>query len=567
MSRTQRVDSRCLYRITIRSLCDPTHWRHVPGESNPADLLTKPRPMHATDLSLWVNGPPFLQQYNAFWLAQHEPCVNLPDDDPEVTASVLVCATTDDAALIPQIIEYFSSWTRICKSVAWFCRFVRYLRDHSSVESGPLTASEICHARCLIVRFVQRAHFPQEYSDLSAGKVLRPSSKLIQLDPFLDSDGLLRVGGRVPDESPILLPHDSRVALLVVEHHHDRVHTGVEWTLARIRKEWWIVRARPLVKRVKRACVVCKKLYAKPKAQMMANLPPERITPGQPAFTFVGLDAFGPYAVAYRRSSIKRYGCIFTCMTTRAIHLEMLDSLESDSFINALRRFIARRGVPRKIFSDNGTNFVGGEREMIKAAEFDIEWAYNPPNAPHMGGVWERMVGVVKRALEAMLGSACRLTDDILTTAFCEAESLVNSRPLTKLTDDPNDLYPLTPAKLLHMSEGPPFTASGTKSDAYRKRWRFVQHLADQFWSRWTKEYLPLLQTRTKWQLPSDDIKVGELVLVMERGAPRGVWPLGRVEQVHTGRDGRVRRVAVRTATSNFDRAVNSLVRLELDCE
>lgn len=189
-------------------------------------------------------------------------------------------------------------------------------------------------------------------------------------------DALVGVGGRLKNPSlsekaqhPIILPKNHHVSRLVARRPHEfqSGHSGKEYVLSLIRQTFWIVGARPLVKRVLKECVLRKRLKGKPEVQQMADLPAERVTPDNPPFSYVGVDCFGPFVVKRVRSQLKRYGCLFTCLTMRAIHIEKLDSLEADSFINVFVRFCARRGVPRKVRSDNGTNFVGGEKELREA--------------------------------------------------------------------------------------------------------------------------------------------------------------------------------------------------------
>ena len=205
-----------------------------------------------------------------------------------------------------------------------------------------------------------------------------------------------------------------------------------------------------------------RRLYGKPCVQMMSDLPKERIEPGKPPFTYVGVDVFGPFHVKVKRTVVKRYGCLFTCMVLRAIHIEVLMSLDTDSYLNAFRRFVARRGMPEKVFSDNGTNFVGGDAELRRSLSqlskndivaygqrVGVEWHFNPPHASHMGGAWERLILCVRRVMCGLLGGNVRLDDEILATVFCETEAIVNGRPLTKLSDDIDDPLPLTPNHLL----------------------------------------------------------------------------------------------------------------------
>ncbi|XP_076043709.1 uncharacterized protein LOC143026816 [Oratosquilla oratoria] len=196
-------------------------------------------------------------------------------------------------------------------------------------------------------------------------------------------------------------------------------------------------------------CIVCKRLYGAPMNQRMSDLPPERWEPGEPAFRYVGVDLFEPFHIKVRRSEMKRYGCLYTCFTTRAIHIEKLDSLQTDAFINGFVRFTARRGYPSKVWSDNGTNLVGARAELAlsvrdldrslivkETRRRDIERSFNPPSASHHGGVWERMIRSVRKVLFALIIKSPRMIDDVLQTLFCKAESIVNSRPLPKCSDD-----------------------------------------------------------------------------------------------------------------------------------
>ena len=319
-------------------------------------------------------------------------------------------------------------------------------------------------------------------------------------------DGLLVVGGRLKHASilsgiknPIILPRDHHVSRMIVQEYHENTRLGVEWVLSRIRCKFWIVNARNMVKRVKRACVTCKRLFAVPMNRKMADLPPERCLPNVRPFSYTGLDFFGPFYVKIGRSQVKRYGCVSTCFSTRAIHLEMAVSLDTNAFINAFIRFVSRRGAPQKVWSDNGTNLVGGHAELKRclqqvnhdnivqaARRQNVDWTFDPPLASNHGGVWEHMIRVFRRVLLALLTSSRIMTDD---TVLCEAENMVNSRPLTKSSDDVNDENALTPNHLLMMesNESFPWGMFG-KADVYRRPWRCVQYIAHQFWRRWIQE-------------------------------------------------------------------------------
>ena len=306
---------------------------------------------------------------------------------------------------------------------------------------------------------------------------------------------------------------------------------------------------------------------------MMSDLPPARLQLNEAPFTHTGVDYFGPIVIRQRRSELKRYGCIMTCMTTRAIHLEVAPDLTTSSFLNALRRFIARRGNIQHLYSDNGSNFVGAERVMRnymnawnKEQIYDhlrlkgIEWSFNPPGASHMGGVWERMVGVVKQVFKAILPGK-PLNDDALHTILLEVEAMVNSRPLTDVVVDSKSDLPLTPNHLLRINPtiGPPIKLTD-KPDVYaRQRYRLVQFVADEFWRRWVLEYPRTLFTRRKWQERRENIKVEDVVLIVDSDTPRGEWPLGRVVHTYPDKDGIVRVAEVRTKSGLIKRPITKL--------
>lgn len=269
---------------------------------------------------------------------------------------------------------------------------------------------------------------------------------------------------------------------------------------------------------------------------------------------------------------------LFTCLTIRVIHIEVADSLDTDSFINSMRRFIARRGKPEQMRSDNGGNFVRGEKELRGAitdwnqgviSEFllqrNIQWIFNPPAGSHHGGVWERCICTVRKVMNALLREQV-LDDEGLATLMCEVENIVNGRPLTKVSDDPRDLEALTPNHLLLLRSGsslPP--GIFRKGDLYsRRRWRQIQYLSDVFWRRWLKEYLPSLQQRQKWSRLTRNFKAGDVVLVVDENSPRNLWLLGRILEVKPNKgDGLVRRVTLKTKSAVLERPIDKIVLLE----
>ncbi|XP_070550706.1 uncharacterized protein [Ptychodera flava] len=313
----------------------------------------------------------------------------------------------------------------------------------------------------------------------------------------------------------------------------------------------------------------------------MADLPAQRLVIGEPPFSQSGVDYFGPFEIKRGRSTVKRYGVLFTCLSIRAVHIEVAHSLDTDSCINALRRFAARRGPVRKMRSDNGTNLIGAKRELKEGIEKwnqsqihsslrqeDIQWEFNPPYASHHGGVWERQIRTVRKILYGLLREQKGCMDDEgLQTLMCEVEAVINSRPLTRVSNDTTDPHPLTPNDLLLLRSGqePPPGVFQKEDNFARKRWRQVQHLANVFWRRWSREYLTCLQERQKWMDPEQNIERNDIVLVVDN-LPRNQWQMGRVVDVLTDERGLVRIAKVKTRTSILERPITKLcVILEAD--
>lgn len=343
--------------------------------------------------------------------------------------------------------------------------------------------------------------------------------------------------------------------------------------LSELRRRHWVCSANSAARRILSKCVVCRRYRARVVEQKMSDLPPERLQVDLPPFTNTGVDYFGPVEVRRGRSLLKRYGVIFTCLTSRAIHLEVANSLDTSSCINAVRRFICRRGQVKCLRSDNGTNFVGAKRELKEAfvavsheniqkalREQEIQWSFNPPGASHYGGIWERLIRSIRQVLYSVL-KLQTLDDEGLHTVLCEVEAILNSRPLTTATNDPQDLQPLTPNDLL-LLKAKPILPPGIfdQGDLYtRRRWRQVQYLANLFWKRWTLEYLPLLQERQKWTKTKRNLQHGDIVLVIDPASPRGSWGLGRVLEVYPDYKGLVRAVKIKTQTSILTRPISKV--------
>jgi len=312
----------------------------------------------------------------------------------------------------------------------------------------------------------------------------------------------------------------------------------------------------------------------------MAPLPDQRLDTSRPAFEVVGADMFGPITVKIKRSSVKRWVTLFTCHASRAVHLEIVSSLETSSFIDAVRRLEGRRGHVKKIVLDNATTHHGADAELERSladwnnsdigrrfAQRGTEFCFLPPKASHFGGAHERLIRSCREHLRHVLGEQS-LTDESLHTLVVELERILNSRPLTSASDDPNDYRALTPNDLILLRDVNPLPPGiFTPTDRFRHRWRQVQLLTDNFWRRFRKEYLHTLHRRQKWITPHRNAKPGDLVLLHEDNAPRNIWPLARILEVFPSpSDGLVRTVRLKTAGGSiFIRPIHKTYFLEGD--
>ena len=556
----------------IRNHTDANKWRHVPGNLNPCDILSRGITSAESfrENSSWFHGPEFLYQSVEYW-PQQPASLRVSTNDAEIVQQVNY-VVEDNEATERLLCSSSSLYNLKCK-VAIFLRLKDYLR-YKIMNCGSLTLKELNKAEQYIWKYLQQKYFREEYNYLLCNKTIPAKSFLRKLSPFLDEQGIMRVGGRLGNSDlsdrlkyPILLPKQAiATELLIVSLHKSLGHLGRETLMARLKLDYHVVGISSLVKRILRKCVVCRKVQGKPSTQFMADLPKERVVGELPPFSNTGVDYFGPFHVLKFRKYEKRYGVIFSCLTTRACHIEISFSHDTDSFINALRRFIARRGPIISLLSDNGTNLVSGCKELKASVnewnscrinnfckQKNIEWTFNPPHASHFGGVYEREIRTIRKILSSLMiefSNKVRLTDEMLQTLMCEIENILNSRPLTAVTTDSDDLEALTPNHLLRLNSTfsfPPGLFSNR--DRYAKRrWRQIQYMADRFWSRWRKEYVPLLRERQKWYTHQREHRIGDLVLVVDQVLPRNMWCMGRI--IHT----EVRRNHVRFAKVKVSR-------------
>ncbi|XP_045023763.1 uncharacterized protein LOC123468196 [Daphnia magna] len=563
------------HRITeILDSSAASQWRHVPGEMNPADDCSRGIPAtHLTTQHRWFRGPDFLALPPSSWPSTGV-IVEPSSDDPEVSPAKWVghIQVTNDHPVF-NLIQNSSNLHKLKRIVAWLLRFVnnRQINPKNRQCAPYVKAPELRDALRYIIRVDQRHFFDNEFLCLIKGRPVSTASSLANLTPFLDPHGVIRVGGRLqhaslPEDTkhPIVLSSDSQLSIMVITDMHELlIHATTEPTLHALREKYHVLHPRASINRVIRNCFTCKFRRSQPAPPLMGPLPASRLKTHLPPFTNVGIDFFGPLPVVILRRSVKRYGVMFTCLDCRAVHLEVADSLDINSFINAFSRFADRRGLPQLCYSDNGTNLVAGEQEINrilsrwneadlvrkieKLKNQPIEWRFSPPVAPHFGGSWERLIKSAKTALRGILNDRS-VTEDVLVTAIVGAEALINSRPLTHVSVDPNDFEAITPNHflLLRAHPGCHLDSSPGSTTSSRRRYEQAQELITHFWNRWLREYVPNLIERRKWLRSRRNLAVNDLVLVVTPNSPRGSWPIGRVFNVHQGPDGVVRSADVK---------------------
>lgn len=570
----------------ILTLSDPQDWRWIPTKINVADKATKWGNGPEFQVSSpWFRGPAFLYQGEEHWPKQRHP-VSTKEELRPVHSHWTSTPVID--------VSRFGRWERMHRAIAYVLRYLDNLRRKRAgipLELGILKQDELKRSEETLWIVAQAELFASEIAVLSATQgspearhgCVSKSSPIYKLWPFLDDRGVLRMRSRIgaavfaSDEAkyPAILPRSHPITKQLVDWYHRRFrHANRETVTNEIRQRFEIAKLRSLVEKVSKECIVCRVRKANPKPPAMAPLPSARLQPFVRPFTYVGLDYFGPLLVRVGRNQVKRWVAIFTCLTIRAVHIELVHSLSTESCIMAVRRFVARRGPPAEVYSDNGTCFQGASGDLTKTAETlastftsaQTKWLFIPPAAPHMGGAWERLVRSVKVAISALADAPRKPDDETLETILVEAEFIINSRPLTYIPLKSADQESLTPNHfLLGNSSGLKILPSEpvVPRTALRNSWKLAQHICDEFWRRWVKEYLPVIARRTKWFEETQDLKVGDLVLVVG-GAARNQWIRGRVERTFPGRDGRVRQALVRTASGLLRRPVVKLAVLDV---
>ncbi|MCP3663277.1 MAG: DDE-type integrase/transposase/recombinase [Gammaproteobacteria bacterium] len=611
---------------------DLIDFRYVPTKDNPADLAT--RGMLAEDFlgqKRWIQGPEWLESDINQWPDTSIPMVPRQTEEefrelknPNIVpfhtmATNFVSGEGPSVVGTPPAgipIEKFSSLKKLLRVTSWWLKYTRKLKERVAQRKGEipkancslplLSASEIHRARVLWDKHVQSQSFQSVFDQLNNGEI--KSGMVKDLNLKKDVNGFLHCYGRysnveLPDTSrfPILMPKiHPYTRLLIMDCHHKTFHSWTTRTLVEIRKNYWIPQGRQMVQAVLKSCKVCLKQMGGPyQVPLMPAWPKERVS-RSPPYSYVGIDYLGPLRIKDRRGreeeSRKIWICLFTCMATRAIHLEVVHDMTANQFLDAVRRFVAYKGTPKLIISDNASQFKlvnkvfnrewrgpPNENNEVQSylADRNIEWKFIPEIAPWMGGFYERMVGEVKKILRRVIGKRI-LMNTQMQTLVAEVSAVVNSWPLVYVGSECENRWVLTPSDLLGYltHQGSPDLSEPKGQEEYLpnlnstemlvRYWRDTQNILNQFWQLWREEYLTSLRERNQYQLPMpkkiEPFKpsINDVVQIKE-DLPRGSWKLGKIQELIFSKDGQSRAAQILLPNKKIlTRAIKHLYPLEI---
>ena len=545
------------------------HWRYVNTKENPADLGSRGGSVNEST-QLWLKGPEWLSKEGSWPSDITTTPTGESRTELKPIKEILAVAVVEDN-LFDKLLEKHELWKTI-RIMAWIRRFIYNVKrcNRKKKISGAITTEEtVTILNFWILKTQNEGQNSPKFEEDRA-----------RLNLQENNEGVLECRGRIQGDFPIYLPDTSLFSeKLVAETHKKTLHGGVGYTMAKIRDKYWIPRLRRLVKKVIHTCNGCKRFQVKPLPNPpVGNLPKDR-TMGEIPFQTIGVDYAGPIKYRHKKSEKKAYILLYSCSLTRAVYLDLLPDLTTEEFIRSFKRLVARRGRPRKVYSDNGKTFVAASKwvkNVMKDEELqnwlarnEIKWQFNLSRAPWWGGQFERMVGLVKQAFYKTIGHG-NLKWNELEEIIIDVETTLNSRPLCYVEDD-IQLPLLTPNSMLFGQPNliPQRDPNAIEDRDLRKRAKYLRKCKDALWSRWSTEYIKSLRERhnLKHDRKEMALKPGDVVMIKGEEKNRGVWRIGIIEKLIQGRDNVVRGVRLRAGKSYLERPVQHLFPLELSCD
>ena len=556
----------------IRDLSDGYTFLHIGTKVNPADLIS--RGVDVDTLvkdDMWFHGPPWLTD-QTLWPQQKANVICVQTVTIQPYEYLFDCSKLQPMSKVIRITEYVLNFVnKLLAKKGKKCFFKNGL--HYWLYS------------------VQQGEFPEELIVLKNNRSPKKFSLISNLGLYIDqSDHLIHCRGRIEKSNsvaakyPILLSRRHPFSKhLIVRIHSQVMHGGTADTLAQLRETYWLPKGRQIIKQALSKCYTCRYLMSKAYPYPGPPVLPEcRVNLTIP-FKTIGVDYSGNININTGDEVSKYYFCIFTCATTRAVHLELARDMTAETFLHLLRRFIARRSLPSLIISDNGKYFSANALFLKKLQEEplvreflqdrSIDWKFIPPRSPWMGGFYERLVGVVKRTLKLSLFRR-HVTEDELHTLLAEVEQKVNNRPLTYIEDDINNPVPLTPAHLIYgrrLESFPSVITCDTEDPSYAEHdelnqlYNYHNKILSHWEKVWSKEYIASLREKFYGASPAEQSyspSVGDVIIISSEGN-RAKWPLGRITKLYPDEHGIVRTVEVYTKGNHFMKTINKLIPLE----
>lgn len=566
----------------IQELSHEYAWRHIRTDENPADAISRGmQPHEIVNCDLWWDGPSFFKNKKSEW---PQSMITINEQDLEVSKEIKkTFLVTESNELFSYIETRFSSLKKLKNVFAYIQRFVsktRRQRDSNQPES--LSVEEKEKAENQIIKIVQRTMYPDEWKILQDKSQVSRKSSLIALAPFIDTSGIIRVGGRLaasPELSfdqkhPIILPPCNFSKLIIRELHNLYLHPTKATMLSIVSQRFWILKAKSAIRKLHHECLRCFRMKPVAAQQFMSDLPEARVKLTTP-FVNSAVDYAGYYLIktgtTRNAPSTKAYVVMFKCMSTGAIHLDVASDLSTKEFLAVMDRFVSRRGLCVELFSDNATCFEGANNHLKKivldmksdvekyCCDKSIKWKFTTPRSPSAGGIYESGIKSAKHHLNRLFEKT--FTFEQFTTILCKIEAVLNSRPLTPMSEDIEDLNVLTPG---HFLIGRPLTAMPQKNflktpSNRLAHWEELQQIQQKFWNQWYHQYLLQLQKRPVNFREKFQFELGDMVLVKDENLPPLKWLMGRIIKMFPGKDRVVRNVRVKTQHGEKERNVRYL--------